>query len=140
MRTTISGFEGARESVRVRVGADMKSGRALVLFLGAVVLAGLPGCLRLVLWLGGSDDSDTTASKNAAETAISREVAELAKLYRMCLQKNEDNPVKAKENCGPYKDAIRDLAPDNTRTIVAEVLDQLRDKHKKPSNQRDIEP
>ena len=39
-----------------------------------------------------------------------------------------------------YKDAIRDLAPDNMRTIVAEVLDRLRDKSQKSSTQRDIEP
>ena len=132
MRARISNFEGRSESVLV--GPCGKSGKVLVLLMGAVVLAGLPGCLRLGLGLGGSDDSDTTASKSAAETAISREVAEMDKLYRMCLQKNEDNPVKAKENCGTYKDAIRDLAPDNMRTIVAEVLDQLRDKNKMPSN------
>lgn len=136
MRATISGFQGKSKSVTVRPFG--KSGRALVLLLGAVVLAGLPGCLRL--GFGSGDDSDTKASKNAAETAISREVAELVKLYRICLQKNEDNPVKAKENCGMYKDAVRDLAPDNMRTIVAEVLDRLRDKNQKPSNRRDIEP
>jgi hypothetical protein len=39
-----------------------------------------------------------------------------------------------------YKDAIRDLAPDNMRTIVGEVLDRLRDKSQKPANRRDIEP
>ncbi|MEO5955532.1 MAG: hypothetical protein ABIR36_07575 [Nitrospiraceae bacterium] len=61
----------------------------------------------------------------------------MAKLYRLCLQKNEDSPVKARENCGLYKDAIRDLAPDNMRTIVAEVLDRLRDKGQKPANRRD---
>ncbi|MEO8046557.1 MAG: hypothetical protein ABI684_04660 [Nitrospirota bacterium] len=106
------------------------------LLFALVGLAGLPGCLSF----GGSDNSDTKASRNAAETAISREVAEMVKLYRVCLQKNEENPVKARENCGMYKDAIRDLAPDNMRTIVAEVLDRLRDKSHKPSNQRDIEP
>jgi hypothetical protein len=134
MRTTISNCEGGSESGKV--GPYGKSGRALILLMGAAVLAGLPGCLSV----RGGDDSDTKASKNAAETAISREVAEMVKLYRICLQKNEDNPVKAKENCGMYKDAIRDLAPDNMRTIVAEVLDRLRDKSQKPSNQRDIEP
>ena len=89
---------------------------------------------------GGGDDADTRVSKNATEAAISREVTEMVKLYRICLQKNEENPVKARENCGMYKDAIRDLAPDNMRTIVAEVLDRLRDKSQKPSNPRDIGP
>jgi hypothetical protein len=118
------------------VGACETSWRVLILLIGVVVLAGLPGCLSF----GSGDDSNTKASKNAAETAIYREVAEMVKLYRVCLQKNEDNPVKARESCGMYKDAIRDLAPDNVRTIVAEVLDRLRDKSQKPSNRRDIEP
>jgi hypothetical protein len=40
-----------------------------------------------------------------------------------------------------YKDAIRDLAPDNMRTFVGEVLDRLRDKSQKSSNRRgDAEP
>jgi hypothetical protein len=136
MRAKISGFDGIRDSGRA--GPCWKSGRGLILLMGAVILVGLPGCLRF--GFGGGDDSDTKASKNAAEIAISREVTEMVKLYRICLQKNEDNPVKAKENCGLYKDAIRDLAPDNMRTIVAEVLDRLRDKNQKPSNRRDIEP
>jgi hypothetical protein len=134
MRTTISTFESGRKLVTA--GPYGKLGRAMALLIGAVMLTGLPGCLRL--GFGGGDDADTRASKNAAETAISREVAEMVKLYRICLQKNEDNPLKAKESCGMYKDAIRDLAPDNMRTIVAEVLNQLRSKD--PSHRRDIEP
>jgi hypothetical protein len=134
MRATIFGFEGVREWVRV--GACGKTRRALILLMGSMMLAGLSGCLSF----GGGGDSDTNASKSAAETAIYREVAEMVKLYRICLQKNEDNPVKARESCGLYKEAIRDLAPDNMRTIVAEVLDRLRDKSQKPSNRRDVEP
>ena len=75
--------------------------RAVIFFIGAGVLAGLPGCLSF----GGDGDSDTRTSKNAAETAIYREVAEMVKLYRVRLQKNEETPVKAKENCEMYKDA-----------------------------------
>ena len=125
MMTTISGFDRVNKSFGV-----------LVLLMGVVVPAGLPGCLSF----GGGGDSETDASKNAAETAIYREVAEMVKLYRICLQKNEDDPVKARESCGMYKDAIRDLAPDNMRTIVAEVLDRLRDKGQKTSRRREIEP
>src|SRR3954454_15906626 len=109
------------------------SGKVMV---GTILLAGLPGCLSF----GSSDDSSTKASKNAAETAIYREVAEMVKLYRGCLQKNEENPVKARENCAVYKEAIRDLAPDNVRTVVAEVLDRLRDKESKPSKRHDSYP
>ena len=64
MKATISGIEGRSESVRV--GAFGKSMRVLVLLMGTVALAGLPGCLRF----GFGDDSDTKASKSAAETAI----------------------------------------------------------------------
>jgi hypothetical protein len=134
MRATISNVEGRSKAGMGETGG--KSMSALVLLMGTVALVGLPGCIRF----GVDDNSDTKASKNVAENAIYREVAEIVKLYRVCLQKNEDNPVKAKENCGLYKDAIRDLAPDNMRTIVAEMLDRLRDKSQKPSNHRDIEP
>lgn len=134
MRTTISKSAGRDESVMGGTGG--RSMRTLVLVTVAVILVGLPGCIRF----GYLDDSDTKASRNVAENAVYREVAEIVKLYRVCLQKNEDNPVKARENCGMYKDAIRDLAPDNARTIVAEMLERLRDKKHDPSKRRDVEP
>jgi len=134
MKTSTFYFQDKSTLAQGRACAN--SVRALSLMLGVVGLAGLPGCLSF----GGGDNSETKASRNAAETAISREVAEIVKLYRVCLQKNEENPVKARENCGMYKDAIRNLAPDNMRTVVAEVLDRLRDKSQKSSTQRDIEP
>ena len=132
MKTAISSFQGTSTLAQGRACAYYL--RALSVMLGVVGLAGLPGCLSF----GGGNNSETKTSRNAAETAISREVTEMVKLYRLCLQKHEDNPVKAKENCGMYKDAIRDLAPDNMRTIVAEVMDRLRSKN--PSHRRDIEP
>ena len=134
MKTSTSYFQGKSTLAQGRACAN--SVRAMSLILGVVGLAGLPGCLSF----GGGNNSETKASRNAAETAISQEVAEIVKLYRVCLQKNEENPVKARENCGMYKDAIRNLAPDNMRTVVAEVLDRLRDKSQKSSTQRDIEP
>lgn len=134
MRPAIPEIENI--SASVRAGVYGKPRRALALLVGTVLLTGLPGCISF----GGSDDANTKASKSAAETAIYREVAEMVKLYRICLQKNEDNPVKARESCGMYKDAIRDLAPDNMRTIVAEVLDRLREKEQKPAKRRDVEP
>ncbi|MDN5941432.1 MAG: hypothetical protein L0H94_06085 [Nitrospira sp.] len=134
MRATIPGFRGGSKSLAVKTKG--KSRGALTVVMGLVVLVGLSGCLRL--GFGGNDDAETRASKNAAEAAISREVTEMVKLYRICLQKHEDDPVKAKENCGMYKDAIRDLAPDNMRTVVAEVMDRLRSKN--PSHRRDVEP
>ena len=92
MKTAISSFQGGSRLAQGRACAD--SVRAMSLMLGVLVLVGLPGCLRL--GFGSGDDSDTRVSKNAAEAAISREVTEMVKLYRICLQKHEDNPVKAK--------------------------------------------
>ncbi len=59
---------------------------------------------------------------------MQKEVAEIVKMYRLCLQKYEDNPGEAKEHCGAYRDAIRDLAPDTQKSLIAELLDRLRDK------------
>lgn len=61
-------------------------------------------------------------------TSLRQEVAEFVKLYRLCLQKNEENPAKAREHCALYRDAIRDLSPEGQKSIVAELLDRLRDK------------
>jgi hypothetical protein len=106
----------------VQVEALMKYGSTFALVLEIILLAGLPGCISI----GG--DSDTKTSKNAAEVSINREVTEMVKLYRTCLQKHEDNPAKARENCGIYRDAIRDLAPDKMRTINGETQDRVHDK------------
>lgn len=60
--------------------------------------------------------------------SLRQEVAELVKLYRLCLQKNEENPARAREHCALYRDAIRELSPEGEKSIVAELLDRLRDK------------
>jgi len=65
------------------------------------------------------------AQTDSPGVRIENEVGELVKLYRMCLQKYEAEPVKAKENCAGYRDAIRDLAPDSKKSVVAELLDRL---------------
>lgn len=62
---------------------------------------------------------------NSPGVRIENEVGELVKLYRLCLQKYEAEPVKAKENCAGYRDAIHDLAPDGKKSVVAELLDRL---------------
>jgi len=91
-----------------------------ILFVVATLSAlALSGCFRF-----GSNDSD----RKAAETSIRGEVAEIVKLYRLCLQKNEETPAKARDNCGIYKDAIKELAPEGQRSIVADLLDRLSDK------------
>jgi hypothetical protein len=49
----------------------------------------------------------------------------LVKAYRVCLQKYEDNPTKAKESCGVYREALHDLAPPHDRRTIGEMLDRL---------------
>jgi hypothetical protein len=87
--------------------------------LAAILAFTLSGCFQF-----GSKDSD----RKAADAAIRGEVAEIVKLYRLCLQKNEETPAKARDNCGVYKDAIKDLAPEGQKSIVADLLDRLSDK------------
>jgi hypothetical protein len=82
----------------------------------SVVLLALPACLNF-----GRGDSDR------AHSATDKEVAEMAKLYRTCLQKNEETPEKAKANCAMYKEALQDLAPAQKKSIIADVLGRLND-------------
>ena len=77
------------------------------------MLALLPGCLNVAL------------DKKASETTLRQEVAMLVKQYRLCLQKYEDNPTVAKERCGVYREAIKDLGPEAQRSLVSELLDQI---------------
>ncbi len=80
----------------------------------------LPGCLHF----------DLDGPSGGDSTTVKREVAELVRQYRLCLKKYEDNPAKARENCGVYRDAIRDLGPDAQKSLLVELLDRLQDKDK----------
>jgi hypothetical protein len=86
---------------------------------------------------GSNGSTDPEASNKVSESAMDREMAELVKVYRTCLQKYEDTPLKAKENCGLYKDAIREFSPTNLRNIVTELLDGLRENCEKGGNEVD---
>src|SRR5262249_15770326 len=77
------------------------------------MLALLPGCLNVAF------------DKKASETTLRQGGAMLGKQYRLCLQKYEDNPTAAKERCGVYRDAIKDLGPEAQRSLVSELLDQI---------------
>jgi hypothetical protein len=59
-------------------------------------------------------------SKPSAKSSL-----RLVKAYRVCLQKYEDNPTKAKESCGVYREALHDLAPPHDRRTIGEMLDRL---------------
>lgn len=116
------------------VSAYAKRGQKTLGIMGVVLLLGLPGSLSLA----SNGTTDTEVSRSV-ESAMDREMAELVKLYRLCLQKHEDEPMKAKENCVLYKDAIREFSPTNLRSIVGELLDGLRDNCEKADNRRDKE-
>lgn len=44
-----------------------------------------------------------------ADTALRNEAAQLTKAYRLCLQKYEGAPAKAKEQCSPYTQALHEI-------------------------------
>ena len=92
--------------------------RCVLLLMLATMMLVLPACLKL--WPRDSD-------KRVSETTLQKEVGGLVKIYRQCLQKYEGDPVRAKENCRIYKEAIQELAPEHKKSIVAELMDRLRD-------------
>ncbi len=44
-----------------------------------------------------------------ADTEVRQETANLLKAYRLCLQKYENDPAKAKENCSVYTQALHEI-------------------------------
>ena len=44
-----------------------------------------------------------------ANAEISREATELLKGYRQCIQKNESDSGKVKENCAMYRDVLQNI-------------------------------
>lgn len=84
--------------------------------------------LIMVLFSGCLGWGTSDSAKNSPETTMQKEVAELVKIYRLCLQKYEENAEKVKEHCTIYKEAIREIAPERQKSIVAGLLDRLRDK------------
>jgi hypothetical protein len=89
----------------------------------AVGLLSLSGCLSLNRGERGDPN----------QIAIRKELAELVKAYRVCLQKNEDNPTKAKENCGVYREALQDLVQAKDRRTIGQALDRFFLMEKEPS-------
>ena len=86
-----------------------------VTLLTLLVVSSLSSCLSL----GGGSREDSY------QQAVRKELVELMKSYRLCLQKYEEHPGKAKENCGTYREAIHDLVPSYERRSVAEMLERL---------------
>jgi hypothetical protein len=63
-----------------------------------VMLCGLVGCQYY---------EDFRVKKATAD--LKEEQAELLHAYRLCLEKYQDEPPKAKEFCGPYTQRLREL-------------------------------
>jgi len=64
--------------------------------------------LILVLFLSGCHYyEEYRVLKSKAD--VQEEHAELLKAYRLCLEKYQDDPPKAKEMCGPYTQSLREI-------------------------------
>jgi hypothetical protein len=79
--------------------------------LGFVFL--LSGCFSL-----GSND------KGGYHAALDKELAEMLKSYRLCLQKHEEAGADAKHKCEAYREALRDLAPKTLSERLERVFDR----------------
>jgi hypothetical protein len=87
----------------------------LATLLTLVFVSSLSSCLSL----GKGNRGDSY------QQAVRKEFIELVKSYRLCLQKYEEHPAKAKENCGTYREAIHELVPPYERRSIAEMLERL---------------
>lgn len=65
--------------------------------------------ITVTLWgLGGCQYYEEFRVKKATAD-LREEQAELLHAYRLCLEKYQDEPPKAKEFCGPYTQRLREL-------------------------------
>lgn len=65
--------------------------------------------ITIMLWgLGGCQYYEEFRVKKATAD-LKEEQAELLHAYRLCLEKYQDDPPKAKEFCGPYTQRLREL-------------------------------
>lgn len=64
----------------------------------AVLLFGAVGCQYY---------EDYRMKKGAAD--VREETAEMMRAYRLCLQRYEEDPPKAKSHCAPYTQSLREV-------------------------------
>ena len=93
----------------------MRGRLILLLSLPTFALCLIGGCIHQY----GKEDCDTLRGRHArmcqeyrqrkADAEIRQETANLLKAYRECLQRHEDNPAKAKENCSIYTHALHEV-------------------------------
>ena len=62
------------------------------------LLAGMVGCQYY---------EDYRVKKATAD--VREETAEMIRAHRLCLQRYEDDPPKAKQHCGPYTQSLREI-------------------------------
>ena len=69
----------------------------------------------LIDWPKGETHPDFQGREEEYDLSLNHDAersGELVKIYRLCLQKYEENAEKAKEHCATYKEAIREIAPE----------------------------
>ncbi|HKT36104.1 MAG TPA: hypothetical protein VJR03_14850 [Nitrospira sp.] len=64
--------------------------------------------ITMTLWVGGCQYYEDFRVKKATAD-LREEQAELLHAYRLCLEKYQDEPPKAKEFCAPYTQRLREL-------------------------------
>jgi len=72
--------------------------KAIIWMSAIVILVGQAGCQ----WY-----EDYRMKKGTAD--IRQETAEMMRAYRVCLQRYEAEPPKAKEHCAPYTQSLREV-------------------------------
>ena len=87
----------------------------IILFLLVLVISAISGCVKQY----GQEDCDTLYGVDArmcqeyrqrkADVEVRQETANLLKAYRICLQKYEGDPAKAKDNCSVYTQALHEI-------------------------------
>jgi hypothetical protein len=60
--------------------------------------------------------------------AFEKELADMLRSYRQCLEKHEEDPVKAKEKCEVYRKTVYDLAPKGISERRGKLIEKERPK------------
>ncbi len=89
--------------------------RFIALALLVLTMGGFAGCGPFAqrdcstYWVAGDALTCQEYRKLKADAEIRQETAKLLKAYRLCLQKHEADPAKAKENCSVYTQALHEI-------------------------------
>ena len=66
-------------------------------------------CTMVMLWgtIGCQYYEEYRVKKGTAD--VREETAEMMRAYRLCLQRYEEDPPKAKAHCAPYTQSLREV-------------------------------